>query len=29
MQQTAVINVVGLTTTLLHNPDLFLHQWLK
>ncbi|WP_281322583.1 alkaline phosphatase family protein [Flavobacterium aestivum] len=29
MQQTAVINVVGLTTTLLQNPDLFLHQWLK
>lgn len=29
MQQTVVINVVGLTTTLLKNPDLFLHQWLK
>ena len=29
MQQTVVINVVGLTTTLLQNPDLFLNQWLK
>lgn len=29
MQQTVVINVVGLTTTLLQNPDLFLHQWQK
>ncbi|MDX6183404.1 alkaline phosphatase family protein [Flavobacterium sp. Fl-77] len=29
MQQTVVINIVGLTTNLLENPDLFLHQWLK
>ncbi|MCV9928581.1 alkaline phosphatase family protein [Flavobacterium sp. LS1R49] len=29
MQQTVVINVVGLTTTLLQDSELFLHQWLK
>lgn len=29
MQQTVVINVVGLTTTLLEDSELFLHQWLK
>ncbi|MCC9020693.1 MULTISPECIES: alkaline phosphatase family protein [Flavobacterium] len=29
MQQTVVINVVGLTSSLLQNPDLFLHQWQK
>lgn len=29
MQQTVVINVVGLTSSLLENPNLFLHQWQK
>jgi predicted AlkP superfamily pyrophosphatase or phosphodiesterase len=29
MQQTVVINVVGLTTTILQDSELFLHQWLK
>ena len=29
MQQTAVINVVGLTSALLRHPGLFMGQWLK
>ncbi|MEJ5049337.1 nucleotide pyrophosphatase/phosphodiesterase family protein [Chryseobacterium culicis] len=29
MQQTVVINVVGLTSALLQNSDLFISQWMK
>ncbi|WP_316839853.1 alkaline phosphatase family protein [Pedobacter gandavensis] len=29
MQQTAVINIVGLSSALLRHKDLFLHQWLE